>query len=80
MEKITKVWEAINKILTKKQLNIIYLGSSIKDIQNGNEQDGSIYIQYMTDIQKVMEKKEQYEICEEIQQLLQAVEQKRVNN
>ncbi|WP_164108232.1 MULTISPECIES: hypothetical protein [Sphingobacterium] len=64
----------VKDILNNDQLNIIYLISCIQDIKEnkeGDEDDGTaIRIQYLKNIQKVMEQKEQYEICQKIEELI----------
>jgi len=64
----------IKNILTKDQLNIIYLGACIKDIQNNLDYDfNDDYVPvktYIQDLIKVMEHKEEYEICANLQLVL----------
>lgn len=64
----------IKNILTKDQLNIIYLGACIKDIENNLDYDfADDYIPvktYIEDLITVMERKEEYEICANLQLVL----------
>ncbi len=67
----------IKKVLTQQQLNNIYLGSTIKAIRDSKEDDNEetiTKIQYMRDIQSVMEKKEIYEICHHLQVMIKILE------
>jgi len=67
----------IKKVLTQQQLNNIYLGSTIKAIRDTKEDDNEETItklQYMKDIQSVMEKKEKYEICHHLQVMIKVLE------
>ncbi len=67
----------IKKVLTQQQLNNIYLGSTIKAIRDTKEDDNEETItklQYMKDIQKVMENKEKYEICHHLKVMIQILE------
>jgi len=69
--------QEIKKVLTQQQLNNIYLASSIKAIRDSREDDNEETItklQYMKDIQKVMEKKEKYEICHHLQVMIKILE------
>ena len=73
----------IKKVLSQQQLNNIYLGSSIKAIRDTKEDDNEETItklQYMRDIQKVMEKKEKYEICHHLQVMIKILEGRIENN
>jgi hypothetical protein len=62
----------VGKILSSDQMNVIYLGSCIKDIENNkaydidDNQDVAV-LQYITDLIQVLVKKEEYELCEELQ-------------
>lgn len=64
----------IKNILSKDQLNIIYLGACIKDIQNNLDYDfADDYIPVKTYIEElitVMINKEEYEICANLQLVL----------
>jgi len=64
--------QEIKKVLTQQQLNNIYLGSTIKGIRDTYIDDEVMVtqVQYMKDIQKVMEKKEKYEICQRLQNMI----------
>ena len=67
----------IKKVLSQQQLNNIYLGSTIKAIRDSKEDDNEETItklQYMRDIQKVMETKEKYEICHHLQVMIKVLE------
>lgn len=67
----------IKKVLSQQQINNIYLGSTIKAIRDSKEDDNEetiTTIQYMKDIQLVMEKKEKYEICHNLQVMIQILE------
>lgn len=67
----------IKKVLSQQQLNNIYLGSTIKAIRDTKEEDNEETItklQYMKDIQKVMEKKEKYEICHHLKVMITILE------
>ncbi len=67
----------IKKVLSQQQLNNIYLGSTIKAIRDSREDDNEETItklQYMKDIQKVMERKEKYEICHHLQVMIKVLE------
>jgi len=67
----------IKKVLSQQQLNNIYLASTIKAIRDTKEDDNEETItklQYMRDIQKVMEKKEEYEICHRLQIMIKILE------
>ncbi|WP_313268703.1 hypothetical protein [Sphingobacterium sp.] len=68
-----KTFIEVKGVLTQQQLNNIYLASSIKAIRDGDEDgDDELYIKmvYLIDIQKIMEKKEKYEICYHLQTLI----------
>lgn len=62
----------VSKILTPDQINVIYLGSCIKDIKNNKDYDFDIQedipvLQYLKDLIDVLAKKEEYELCQELQ-------------
>jgi len=90
-KKAKNMMDEVGKILSKQQLSNIYLASSIKAIVNteeGEEDDkAETILQYLQDLQKIMENKEKYEICIELQDFIgyymQDIEKKRnkrVNN
>jgi len=69
--------QEIKKVLTQQQLNNIYLASTIKAIRDSKEDDNEetiTKIQYMKDIQAVMEKKEKYEICHHLKIMIKILE------
>ena len=62
----------VGKILSSDQMNVIYLGSCIKDIENNKAYDiddnqNDAVLQYLKDLIDVLVKKEEYELCEELQ-------------
>lgn len=62
----------VGKILSSDQMNVIYLGSCIKDIENNKSYDiddnqNDAVLQYLKDLIDVLVKKEEYELCEELQ-------------
>ena len=62
----------VGKILTADQINVIYLSSCIKDIENNKSHDFDIQkdipvLQYLSDLIDVLAKKEEYELCQELQ-------------
>ncbi|MGJ1194581.1 hypothetical protein [Sphingobacterium siyangense] len=85
-----KTFVEVRGVLTQKQLDNMYLASTIKAVTEGGEDgDDELYVKivYLKDIQKIMERKEKYEICYHLQTLIKILEQfveknrnKRANN
>lgn len=71
---IDEILKKVGRILTQEQVNFLYFQSCLKDIQyNKNIDDEVEYVpiqQYLTDILEVMEMKEEYELCNDIHQVL----------
>lgn len=73
-----KTFVEVRSVLTQKQLDNIYLASTIKAVTNGGDDgDNELYVKmvYLKDIQKIMEKKEKYEICYHLQTLIKILEE-----
>ena len=61
----------VKKKITKDQLNTIYLCGSILDIENNKDENKyGVTIEFLKLLIKLLEKKEEYELCDTFHKIL----------
>lgn len=88
IEMLDSVLTKVSTILTKEQMNILYFTATLKDIKDNKGYDDldeamedytddspfSINVAYLDELITVMSKKEQYELCDELQQTKETIQ------
>ena len=90
LDMLDEVLDKVGTILTKEQMSVLYFTAELKDIKENKEYDDlkeaiedytddtpfnmNIAYLYLDELITVMSKKEQYELCDELQQTKETIQ------